>query len=240
MIDTLLPRMHPAKVSHGQPFVAMLLNGLGFHSGTLHMFPLFFASKLVERLPGPGISADDVLGRCLDALFEADVSSLYQVLSEKVVSHLGLQGTAVHLDITSFHVDGAYDSNDGEQTGRLKLVQGYSRDHRPDLNQVVLELICENEAGLPVYMQAMSGNSNDSRSFTEVVKHYLRSLKAAQESRYLVGDAALYSVETLRALHQQQQLFVPRAPVTLFDARQAVSTVGTAPLITSSSIYYQD
>ncbi|EGQ6286183.1 IS1634 family transposase, partial [Salmonella enterica] len=142
MIDTLLPKKFPAKVSHGQAFVAMLLNGLGFHSGTLHMFPLFFANKPVERLIGPGIKADDlnddVLGRCLDALFEADVSALYQVLSEKVVTHLGLQGTAVHLDITSFHVDGAYDCADGEQTGRLQLVQGYSRDHRPDLNQVVL------------------------------------------------------------------------------------------------------
>ncbi|EIV4462092.1 IS1634 family transposase [Salmonella enterica] len=234
MIDTLLPKMHPAKVSHGQAFVAMLLNGLGFHSGTLHMFPLFFASKPVERLIGPGISADDlnddVLGRCLDALFEADVSSLYQVLSEKVVAHLGLQGTAVHLDITSFHVDGVYDCADGEQTGRLQLVQGYSRDHRPDLNQVVLELICENEAGLPVYMQAMSGNSNDNRSFTEVVKYHLRSLKAAQESRYLVGDAALYSADTLRLLHQQQQLFVTRVPVTLLEARQAVDTVGDVPL----------
>lgn len=50
------------------------------------MFPLFFASKLVERLIGPGISADDlnddVLGLCPDALFEADVSSLCQVFSE--------------------------------------------------------------------------------------------------------------------------------------------------------------
>lgn len=234
MIDSILPKKSPAKVSHGQAFVAMLLNGLGFHSGTLHMFPLFFASKPVERLIGPGIKADDlnddVLGRCLDTLFEADVSTLYQVLSERVVTLLGLQGTAVHLDITSFHVDGAYDCADGEQTGRLQLVPGYSRDHRPDLNQVVLELICENQAGLPVYMQAMSGNSNDNRSFTDVVKHHLRSLKAAQESRYLVGDAALYSADTLRLLHHQQQLFVTRVPATLLEARQAVTTVGEVPL----------
>jgi transposase len=69
---------------------------------------------------------------------------------------------------------------------------------------VVLELICENEAGLPVYMKAMSGNCNDNRSFAEVVKYHLRSLKAAQESCYLMGDAALYSAETLRLLHQQR------------------------------------
>ena len=50
---------------------------------------------------------DDVLGRCLDALFEADVSALYQVMAAQVVERLGLKSTAVHLDITSFHVDGA-------------------------------------------------------------------------------------------------------------------------------------
>ncbi|WP_429232025.1 DUF4277 domain-containing protein, partial [Aeromonas veronii] len=111
-----------------------------------------FANKPVERLIGPGICADDlnddVLGRCLDALFDADVSTLYQVMAAQVVERLGLKSTAVHLDITSFHVDGAYDQADGEQTGKLQLVRGYSRDHRPELNQVILELICENQAGL--------------------------------------------------------------------------------------------
>ncbi len=78
------------------------------------MFPQFFANKPVERLIGPGLCADDlnddVLGRCLDALFAADVSTLYQVMAEQVVAKLGLKPTAVHLDITSFHVDGAYDA----------------------------------------------------------------------------------------------------------------------------------
>ncbi|MFM4717627.1 hypothetical protein ACEUD2_20420, partial [Aeromonas veronii] len=42
--------------------------------------------------------------RCLDALFDADVSTLYQVMAAQVVERLGLKSTAVHLDITSFHV----------------------------------------------------------------------------------------------------------------------------------------
>ncbi len=49
---------------------------------------------------------DDVLGRTLDALYEADVSALYQVIAERVVDKLGLTTDSVHLDITSFHVDG--------------------------------------------------------------------------------------------------------------------------------------
>ncbi|GKR23705.1 hypothetical protein KAM469_23750 [Aeromonas caviae] len=233
MIDAVLPKNQSFKVSHGQALVAMIINGLGFHSSTLHMFPRFFANKPVERLIGPGLCADDlnddVLGRCLDALFAADVSTLYQVMAEQVVAKLGLKPTAVHLDITSFHVDGAYDCADGEQTGRLQLVRGYSRDHRPELNQVILELICENQAGLPVYLQALSGNSNDNSAFRETVNRHLRSLKSAQESRYLVGDAALYCAETLQ-LHHQRQLFITRVPRTLTEARNAVAAIGEAPL----------
>ena len=121
---------------------------------------------------------------------------LYQVMAAQVVERPGLKSTAVHLDITSFHVDGAYDCADGDLVGKLQLVRGYSRDHRPELNQAILELICENQAGLPVYMQALSGNSNDTKAFAQTVRRHLSSLKAAQECRYLVGDAALYCADT--------------------------------------------
>ena len=234
MVDAIVPKTYAHKVSHGEALVAMILNGLGFHSSTLHMFPQFFANKPVERLIGPGIQADDlnddVLGRCLDALFEADVSVLYQVIAEKVVDRLGLVSSAVHLDITSFHVDGAYDMADGEQTGRLQLVRGYSRDHRPELNQVILELLCENQAGIPVYMQALSGNTNDTKAFAEMARKHIQSLKAAQQSRYLVGDAALYTAETLQQLHHQQQLFVSRVPLSIREAKQQVQALDAAAL----------
>jgi len=45
MIDAVIPKNNEHKVTHGEAFVAMLLNGLGFHSRTLHMFADFFADK---------------------------------------------------------------------------------------------------------------------------------------------------------------------------------------------------
>merc|ERR1711879_658638 len=91
MIDAVIPKNNEHKVTHGEAFVAMLLNGLGFHSRTLHMFADFFADKPTERLIGPGVQAkhlnDDVLGRCLDALYEADVSSLYQVMGTREINN---------------------------------------------------------------------------------------------------------------------------------------------------------
>ncbi|WP_323840915.1 DUF4277 domain-containing protein, partial [Photorhabdus africana] len=77
------------------------------------MFSGFFQHKPIARLIGTDIEAehlnDDVLGRTLDALYEAGVSEVYQVLAEQVVDKLGLKPDSVHLDITSFHVDGDYD-----------------------------------------------------------------------------------------------------------------------------------
>ena len=126
----------------------------------------------------------------------------------------------MHLDSTSFHVDGEYDAE--LDTKAIRLTKGYSRDHRPDLNQVILNLITENQAGIPVYMQACSGNTNDSEGFKKIVKSHLSSLKAAQRSRYLVADAALYVAETIRALQEQGQLYITRVPQKLLEAKNLI------------------
>ena len=224
-IDNYFPEQSEHRhISYGQLLVAMVLNGLGFVSRTLHMYPDYFADKPVERLLGVGIKPehinDDVLGRCLDKLYDHGVSSLYQELAEKVVLHLGLPCKSVHLDSTSFHVDGDYDVESDNKA--IRLTKGYSRDHRPDLNQVILNLITENQAGIPVYMQACSGNTNDSEGFKKLVKSHVSSLKAAQRSRYLVADAALYVAETIQALQEQEQLFITRVPQKLVEAKNLI------------------
>ncbi|BBR40874.1 hypothetical protein WP3W19E03_33990 [Aeromonas veronii] len=224
IIDRVIPKYSDHNVSHGDAVLAMILNGLGFHSRTLHMFSDFFETKPVAKLLAKDIEAhhltDDVLGRTLDALYEADVSALYQAIAEHVVDKLGLKTDSVHLDITSFHVDGEYAQD--EDLNAIKLVKGYSRDHRPELNQVVLELICENQAGLPVYMQALSGNTNDAKAFSEVTKRHIHCLKAAQNSRYFIADAALYTEESIRSLDEQQQKFITRVPMTIKSAKEAL------------------
>jgi len=164
----------------------------------------------VERLLGKGIKAehinDDALGRCLDQLYETGVSDLYQRLSVSVVKHLNLPCEALNLDSTSFHLNGEY-FQDMDSTA-IHITRGYSRDHRPELNQVILNLITENKAGIPVYMQAASSNTNDNEGFKKIVKHHLSSMKAAQNSRYFIGDAALYVAETIQSLDEQGQLFI--------------------------------
>jgi len=240
IIDKAVGGASPERnITCGQLVSAMVLNGLGFTGRTLHMYSEYFKDKPLDRLIGEGVLPehinDDALGRCLDTLYEYGVSKLYQKLGEAVVEKLGLQTQALHLDSTSFHYDGK-ESDDGE-LAHIRIAKGYSRDHRPELNQVILNLICENQSGIPVYMKPASGNSNDMEGFKQIVKAHIGSLKAAQASRYLVADAALYVKETIEDLNAQGQLFITRVPQTLTEAKALVKQAPSLNFIPISPGY---
>ncbi|WP_157733263.1 IS1634-like element ISVa17 family transposase [Vibrio anguillarum] len=225
-IDDAHPEQSKDKhVSYGQLVEAMILNGLGFVGRTLYMYPEYFADRPVERLLGKGVKAehinDDALGRCLDQLYETGVSDLFQGLSARTISHLKLPCEGLNLDSTSIHVDGEYKDEDGNTA--IQLVRGYSRDHRPELNQVVLNLITENQAGIPVYMQAASGNINDNEGFKNIIKQHVKSLKAAYHNRYFIGDAALYTIGSVQSFDEQNELFISRVPQKLNLVKDAIS-----------------
>jgi len=228
IVDQALGTSEYRQVGFGHLFVAMMLNGLGFTGRTLHMYSEYFSDKPLDRLIAPGIKAeyinDDALGRCLDALYKYGVSRLYQDIGEAVVKHLDLPCQSIHLDSTSFHYDGVEKLYDGEDDiHHIEITKGYSRDHRPELNQVVLNLICENQSGIPVYMKPASGNINDLEGFKEIVKSHIKSLKAAQSCRYLVADAALYVKETIIELSELKQLFITRVPQKLKEAKTLIN-----------------
>jgi transposase len=48
--------------------------------------------------------------------------------------------------------------------------------------------------------------------FKKIVKSHISSIKAAQQCRYLVVDAALYVKETIVELNAMHQLFITRVP----------------------------
>ncbi len=225
-IDDHFPEQTKNKnLSYGQCLQAMILNGLGYTSQTLYLQSHFFDDKATQLLLGEDVKSehinDDVLGRCLDKLYEFGVSKLYMGLAEHVVDKLGLEIGSHHLDSTSFHTDGAY-QQDTEDDKRINIVQGYSRDHRPELNQVILNLITENQAGIPLYMKAASGNSSDKTDFQEIVKAHLTSLKAAHKNPYFIMDSAGYTKDNLIYFDEQQRYLVSRVPGLLVESKQLI------------------
>ena len=136
----------------GEAVKAMVLNGLGFINQALYLVPRFFHNKPTSRLISPRVTPaqlnDDALGRALDTLYTYGVTELYSLIAATAAKRLGLCPVYVHLDTTSFHVDGRYNSDEEPAEHVVHITQGYSRDHRPDLNQVMLELIIEHQAGI--------------------------------------------------------------------------------------------
>jgi transposase len=116
---------------------------------------------------------DDALGRALETLYDYGVTVLYSLIAATAAKRLDLSPTYMHLDNTSFHVDGRYNSDEPPSEQVVHITKGYSRDHRPDLNQVMLELIVEHQAGIPVLMTPLSGNSSDPQAFGQVIQAHI-------------------------------------------------------------------
>src|SRR5258708_31272423 len=127
-------------VGVGTATVAMILNGLGFSNRRLYMVPQFFATKAVERLLGPGITAedlnDDCLGRALDWLEAHDPTTLFAGIALRARRAFGIRARQVHVDTTSFSVTGedAADLDAHTPAGDLR----YSRGHRAGLERGVV------------------------------------------------------------------------------------------------------
>jgi transposase len=215
-------------VTAGHAVKAMVLNGLGFVNHQLYLVPRFFQDKPLARLFAPVLLEaehlnDDTLGRALDTLYDFGVTALYSLIAATAAKRLGLAPTFAHLDSTSFHVDGRYNSNEAPSDQVIHMTKGYSRDHRPDLNQVMLALIVEHQAGIPVLMKPLSGNGSDTKEFGQVVRAHIAQLHTTYGITYLVADSALYSAPNLQTLAETQIQWMTRVPATLSDAQAALA-----------------
>jgi transposase len=161
----------------GEAVKAMVLNGLGFINHALSLVPRFFQNKPTYRLISPRVAPaqlnDDALGRVLDTLYTSGVTELYSLMAATAAQRLRLAPRFAHLDTTSFHVDGRYHSEEEPDAQVVPLTRGSSREHRPDLNQVMLELIVEHQAGIPILMKPLSGNSSDAQEFGAIMKEHI-------------------------------------------------------------------
>lgn len=183
-IDRQLGTPQQQQVSAGQVVKAMILNGLGFVSAPLYLFEQFFVGKATEHLLGEGVRPehlnDDRLGRVLDKLHRAGLSQVFLKVGLEACKKFGVSTSRVHLDSSSFHVDGEYaiaiaepesrvqEQEDEAEPRPIHISYRYSRDHRPDLKQFVMDLICTGDGDLPLYLRLADGNEADSCSVCPV------------------------------------------------------------------------
>jgi transposase len=165
----------------GEAVKAMGLNGLGFVNHVLSLVPRFFQNKPPRQLGSLRVTPEqlneDALGRALDILSTYGVTELYRLIAATAAKQLGLCPTYTPLDTTSFHVDGRSNSDEEPEDQVVHITKGYSRDHRPDRNQGMREVIVEHQAGIPVLRQPRSGHSSDPQAFGHVIRAPIAQLQ---------------------------------------------------------------
>jgi transposase len=201
IINNLLGEEAGEKVSAGQVVKAMIINGLGMVSKPLYMFPKFFESIACEHLIGSGVKPeylnDDKLGRVMDKLFIKGLDTVFLAITLNTVKKFEISLTSSHLDSSSFHVHGEHKSilpevifsqskvddfqeiEESEKKSPLaiNITYGYSRDHRPDLKQFIMELVCSGDGDIPIFLKSASGNQADSSCFGEIAVEYQKKIE---------------------------------------------------------------
>jgi len=144
-------------------------------------------------IPGLAGMDGDQAYRAMDLLVDADTEGqVQQAVFFAVADLLNLE-----VDLLLFDTTSTYFERDTPETGPAAFrVHGHSKDHRPDLPQVVIGLAVTRE-GIPVRVWTWPGNTNDHTVIGQV-KDDLRGWRLGRV--VTVVDRGLSSEENLRYL----------------------------------------
>jgi transposase len=223
MIDARIVPDEQEEITPGEAVAGMILNGLGFANRPLSLTPQFFANTPLDLLFREGIRAEMFnrfkLGRTLDEVHTYGCDLLFSELALAVCIQEGIAQRFHHLDTTSFSLSGEYVPESDEQA--IRITYGYSKDHRPDLKQAVLELMVSQDGGVPLVSKSWDGNASDTQIFQERAQALMTAFATSPTPRYLVADAKLYTEDNAATLARLG--FITRIPGTLKLVSQVIS-----------------
>jgi len=132
-------------------------------------------------------------------------------LKERYGELFGADFEVLLYDLTSTYVEGAAENNP-------MMRRGYSRDHRPDCEQMVIALIVNSE-GFPFSYETFDGNRADVSTMETILRMVER--KYGKARRIWVFDRGIVSEENLQAIRKrggQYLVGTPRSQMKRFEA----------------------
>ena len=153
---------------------------------------------------------DTRLYRCLDRILPHK-TKLEQHLKQRYGELFGAEFDVLLYDLTSTYVEGVAEKNP-------MMRRGYSRDHRPDCEQMVIALIVNSE-GFPFSYETFDGNRADVSTMETILRMVER--KYGKARRIWVMDRGIVSEENLAAIRKrggQYLVGTPRSQMKQFAA----------------------
>jgi transposase len=202
---------HDADVPWSRVAAVLAINRLCAPGSELAIEERWYPSTALDDLLGieEGKINDTRLYRCLDHILPQK-TKLEQHLKQRYGELFGAEFDVLLYDLTSTYVEGAAEKNP-------MMRRGYSRDHRPDCEQMVIALIVNSE-GFPFSYETFDGNRADVSTMEAVLRMVER--KYGKARRIWVMDRGIVSEENLQAIRRrggQYLVGTPRSQMKRFE-----------------------
>jgi len=202
----------PADVSWSRVAALLTINRLCAPGSELAIEQRWYPSTALDDLLGieEGKINDTRLYRCLDHILPHK-TKLEGHLKNRYGSLFGAEFDVLLYDLTSTYVEGAAEDNP-------MMRRGYSRDHRPDCEQMVIALIVNSE-GFPFSYETFDGNRADVSTLETILRMVER--KYGKARRIWVFDRGIVSEENLAAIRKRSGQYLvgtPRRQMKRFEA----------------------
>jgi len=202
----------PAEVPWSRVAALLAINRLCAPGSELAIEERWYPSTALDDLLEieEGKINDTRLYRCLDRVLPHK-TKLERHLKQRYGELFGAEFDVLLYDLTSTYVEGAAESNP-------MMRRGYSRDHRPDCEQMVIALIVNSE-GFPFSYETFDGNRADVTTMETILRMVER--KYGKARRLWVMDRGIVSEENLEAIRKrggQYLVGTPRRQMKQFEA----------------------
>jgi transposase len=146
---------------------------------------------------------DDRTGRALDSM-HGELSSIKAALIVLAIKEFDLDLTEIHTDITNILFEGSYQSI---EAGQLQVTYGHTKKGQDcRCKQVNVSLSVTADGGIPIWYDAIDGNTSDSVCYLP----HLEALKneLGITSPLVVGDSKLLSLSNMIAFLKAGAFFI--------------------------------
>jgi len=174
---------------------------------------------------------DDRVGRALDEVFLADRASLTTALSLAAIEAFGVSLDELHNDSTSLCLYGAYRDATGQPRGGVtppRPARGHSKDHRPDLKQLVWILTVSADGAVPITHQMLDGNTEDST--THIATWDTCRAIAGRANFLYIGDRKLATRDNMDHIASRGGRFLTVLPRTRREDEAGRAWLAAGPI----------
>jgi transposase len=225
IINKLIPS--EMDVDPGTIFIGMIFDTL---SGRTPLYRLdeFVESQdtelLFDRYINPKSFCDYNVGRVIDKAYEIGTIKIFTEIAKNAAVTFDINCKHVRFDTTSVSVFGDYDLYSNENHSQpFEITYGHSKDHRPDLKQFLISMLCV-DRNIPIFGKTEDGNGSDKIINNEILTDISKRMAEhgiKDGASIYIADSAMVTKKNLKTIGNVIK-FISRLPANYNECDRVI------------------